>query len=192
MTLIERIEMLFDQHAHRLQDSPEGEPISALNHALQTAQLAEWAGADASLVAAALLHDLPRFTAAPGAGAEHAEGIYTMLTEGFSPEVVEPIRLHVQAKRYLAATDPAYAEQLPADSRRALQTQGGPMSAGEIAEFESLRFSPEAVQLRRWIDAAKVPGKPTPPLAYYLTVLDQLIQQPVEDTKIGIGPVSVV
>jgi phosphonate degradation associated HDIG domain protein len=195
MTLIDRIEALFAEHGTTAYDGARKESVSALEHALQCAQLAEWAGADAPLVAAALLHDLGSFIVADPEGDAvddaHELRALPLLSEAFAASVTEPVRLHVQAKRYLVAADPAYAATLSSASVHSLALQGGPMSADEMRLFDELPFAPQALQLRRWDDAAKQPGKKTPPLAYYLALLDEVIQQPFVDSKIGIGSLSV-
>ena len=195
MTLIDRIEALFTEHGATAYDGARKESVSALEHALQCAQLAEWAGADAPLVAAALLHDLGSFIAADPEGDDvddaHELRALPLLSEAFAASVTEPVRLHVQAKRYLVAADPAYAATLSSASVHSLALQGGPMSADEMRLFDEQPFAQQALQLRRWDDAAKEPGKKTPPLAYYLALLDEVIQQPFVDSKIGIGSLSV-
>lgn len=195
MTLIAHIETLFDAYGHRTYDNARREPVSALEHALQCAQLAEWAGADDSLVAAALLHDIGHFvTATPDAQAVddvHELRAVAFLAAGFGSELIEPIRLHVQAKRFLVATDPCYAAVLAPASMHSLGLQGGPMSADEVWLFEALPFSGQAVALRRWDDAAKQPGKSTPSLAYYLGLLEGLQDRPFANSRIGIGSFSV-
>lgn len=195
MTLIERIEALFLKHGTRTYHSADGESVSALEHALQCAQLAEWADADAPMVAAALLHDIGHFIVvdpdADDVDDVHELRALPLLSEGFGASVIEPVRLHVQAKRYLVATEASYALNLSPSSQHSLMLQGGAMSEEEQRLFESLPFAREAVQLRRWDDGAKVPGRTTPPLAYYLSLLEDLQQQPFVDSKIGIGSLSV-
>ncbi len=141
----------------------DGEPVSHLEHALQSATLARRAGAGDALVAAALLHDighlaagLPGTPSAQGIDDRHEELGSGLLAALFPPEVCAPIRLHVQAKRHLAA-QPAYLKVLSADSLRSLALQGGPLSAPQQQEFVALPFSQDAVRLRRWDDAAKTP-----------------------------------
>jgi predicted HD phosphohydrolase len=189
--LLEQIEALFVAHGEQPRDGSPDAPVSALSHALQTAQLAEWADADTPLVAAALLHDLGHFLLpAADAGTSrlpHEQRALAVLAAGFGPEVLEPIRLHVQAKRYLVATDPGYAHSLSPSSRRALQAQGGPMSRAEQSRFEQTPHALGAVKLRQWDDRAKEVGKRTPPLAYYLGVLDDVLQAPMSQHKIEIG-----
>ena len=189
--LLDHIEALFDTHGEQPQDSQDGQPISALSHALQCAQLAEWADASPALVSAALLHDVGHFVAprqdAQTARLPHEQRALDVLADGFGDDVLGPIRLHVQAKRYLVATDPAYAEALSSRSRRALAAQGGPMTRPQQRTFEQLPHAWGAVQLRRWDDRAKQAGKRTPPLAYYLGVLEEVLQAPMQRHKIAIG-----
>jgi len=175
MTLVDRIETLFDRYGRRCNDGPDAEPVSPLAHALQCAQLAELAGAGAPMVAAALLHDIGHILHAPRGADEdddvHELQVMPLLAPMFEPEVVEPIRWHVQAKRYLVAADPRYLGGLTRASALALTVQGGPMDPEERRAFEALPFAQQALQLRRWDDLAKEPGRAVPPLARYLSVL---------------------
>jgi predicted HD phosphohydrolase len=98
---------------------------------------------------------------------EHEELGARWLEEHFGPEVTRPIRLHVAAKRYLCATDPAYLARLSPSSAASLRLQGGPMTPAEVAEFERDPFHGAAVRLRRWDDEAKVAGLATPPLEHF-------------------------
>jgi phosphonate degradation associated HDIG domain protein len=182
-TAIERIEGLFLRHGSTLYDGARQEPVSALEHALQCAQLAEWAGAAPPLVGAALLHDVGHFLVTGDDSVDelvddaHELRALPLLQQRFEPALVEPVRLHVAAKRYLVATDARYAAALSSASQHSLALQGGPMSLQECRRFETLPFAMDAVRLRTWDDAAKAPGKPTPPLAYYLALLEQLDQR---------------
>ncbi len=171
------IESLFTQHGSQAYDGSRRESVTALQHALQCAQLAEWAHADDALVAAALLHDLGHFLT-PIEGDDdddcHETIALPYLAGGFGARVLEPIRLHVAAKRYLVATDAGYLAGLSPASVHSLALQGGPMSAIEVAEFDANPFAMDAVQLRRWDDLAKTPDQATPPLGYYLALLEGL------------------
>lgn len=178
MELIEQIADLFARHGGQPYEGRRREAVTALEHALQCAQLAEWAHADHSLVAAALLHDVGHFVEA-AALADDIDDVHEMravplLARAFGAAVVEPVRLHVQAKRYLVATDPRYGGTLSPASLHSLSLQGGPMCADEVRLFEELPYAVEAVALRRWDDLAKQPRKKTPPLAYYLPLLHDL------------------
>ncbi len=176
-TMVLQIEALFLRHGDQAYDGSRREPVSAMQHALQCAQLAEWAHADDTLVAAALLHDIGHFIAAESdeqVDDRHELRALPFLAPRFGPAVLEPIRLHVAAKRYLVATDPAYLSGLSTASAHSLGLQGGAMSADEIAAFEATPFAMDAVQLRRWDDLAKQPAQATPSLGYYLALLDDL------------------
>ena len=152
--------------------------LSSVNqraHALQAAWLAEQSGCDSALITAGLVHDIGHMVqdlgedpAAGGIDDRH-EGVGTdFLRQYFGPEVTEPVRLHVAAKRYLCATEADYFRRLSPDSVRSLALQGGPMSDREVNAFAALRQSVAAVQLRRFDEAAKVKDLATPPVAYFL------------------------
>lgn len=190
MHLIEHIENLFMLHGQQRYGVLDAQPMTALQHALQCAQLAEWAYADDSLVAAALLHDIGEFFDSD-TGEGHELRAVPLLRDGFGAAVSEPVRLHVQAKRYLVSTDGTYAERLTPASAALLVRQGGPMTAEEVQQFEDLKYAADAVALRRWDDLARQPGKQTPPLAYYLTLLEAVLEKPFVDSKIGIGSFNV-
>jgi phosphonate degradation associated HDIG domain protein len=178
--ILDRIEHLFAQHGATSYEGNRHEAISALNHALQCAQLAEDARAQAPLVAAALLHDVGHFVAIDDIGTmEDIDDVHELrgvavLVSDFPLGVIEPIRLHVAAKRYLTAIEPRYLAGLSPASVHSLSQQGGPMRPAEIARFEALPFAEDAVRLRRWDDLAKSPGVETPSLAYYLALLDEV------------------
>jgi len=153
-----------------------GEPVTQLQHALQCAQLAEDEGASAALITAALLHDVGHlleddFEDAPEHDSDrrHEDLGDAFLSKWFGPNVTEPVRLHVAAKRYLCAVDPGYFDSLSPMSRHSLMLQGGPMSADEVAEFEANPHCKDAVRLRRWDDRGKDPQMKTATLGYFLS-----------------------
>ncbi len=157
--------------------------VSQLQHALQAALLAEQTGCDAALVTAALLHDIGHMVhglgedpAADGVDDRHEELGRAYLAALFGPDVTEPVRLHVAAKRYLCATEPDYFAKLSPDSVRSLALQGGPMSQGEVAAFRALPQWQAAVQLRRFDEGAKVADLPTPAVAHFLPYLHQSLR----------------
>ena len=162
-------------------DSEYGkEAVSQLEHALQAAYAAEQANASSQLIAACLLHDvghllhdLPDDAPDKGIDDEHEQLGAAWLLEYFMPEVVEPIRLHVAAKRYLCAVDPEYFSQLSPPSVQSLQLQGGPMSKSQSDHFESHPHFKAAIQLRRIDDQAKIPNLATPPLSHFKQYLAQ-------------------
>ena len=160
------------------------EAVSQLEHALQCAQLAEEAGETPETVVAALLHDLGHLLAAERADeAAHAQQqrddlhqyiALPFLRGLFAPAVLEPIRLHVDAKRYLCAVDAGYRDTLSPASKRSLELQGGVYAPDEAQRFMAQPYAAEAVRLRRYDDSAKVPGKATPPLAHYMRIAHAL------------------
>jgi len=119
-----------------------------------------------------LIHDLGENPAAHGVDNRHELRGREWLARWFGEAVTEPVRLHVNAKRYLTATDPGYFATLSAGSVRSLELQGGPFSPDLAAGFIGLPFAPDAVRLRRWDEGAKVPGKGTPDLAYFRRYLE--------------------
>lgn len=174
MDMLQDIELLFALHGGRPYDGLRRESVTALEHALQCAQLAEWSQVDSTLVVAALLHDMGHFVDVAirdDVDDQHDQRAATLLESAFPTSVVEPMRLHVQAKRYLVATDARYLASLSSASVHSLRLQGGAMSPAERRRFESTPHAEDAVVLRRWDDSAKVPGRKTPPLAYYLPLL---------------------
>jgi len=181
MNVVGRVERLFREYGNVSYDGARAESVSALAHALQCAQLAEAAYASAEVVAAALLHDVGHFLpSATGSVAvdhlddAHEQRAVPFLSEDFGSDVVEPVRLHVQAKRYLVAVDAGYAATLSPASVHSLRLQGGPMSREQVLAFEALPYATDAIALRRWDDLAKEPGRATPPLCYYLALLEEV------------------
>lgn len=147
-------------------------------HAVQAGWHAREQGAPASLVAAALLHDvghmvhdLGEHPAAHGIDDRHEAVGAAWLARWFGPAVVEPVRLHVAAKRYLCAVEPGYLERLTRDSIESLALQGGPMSGDEVDAFLALPYASDAVALRRLDEAAKDPSAPMPPFESFRDVL---------------------
>lgn len=178
MDVLDQVLELFHLHGHTSYEGLREEPVSALEHALQCAQLAEWADAPPSLVVAALLHDVGHFIE-PAAGSDaiddaHELRALALLVNAFDADVTEPIRLHVQAKRYLVSVDAGYAAGLSAASAHTLHLQGGAMSPDEQRLFRKLPFSAQALALRRWDDLAKQPGRRTPTLGHYLSLADAM------------------
>ncbi len=162
---------LFESKGHL---AYSGEPVTQLEHALQSAHLAERAGAPGSLVSACFLHDLGHLLndqgetpTARGIDDTHQYFAIPFLRGVFGDEVLEPIRLHVDAKRYLCRARPDYFAGLSPDSRRSLELQGGIYLQDEADAFIARPHAGAAVQLRLWDDEAKVAGLDTPSLAHF-------------------------
>jgi [1-hydroxy-2-(trimethylamino)ethyl]phosphonate dioxygenase len=171
---MDRADYIFERFQHHGGDQYGGERVTQLAHALQCAALAEAEGAAPSLVTAALLHDIGHLLhdlgerpAARGIDDRHELVGRTWLSRWFGEPVTEPVRLHVNAKRYLTATDPGYFATLSPGSVRSLQLQGGPFSAELATGFIALPHAEDAVRLRRWDERAKVTGLAVPDLAHF-------------------------
>jgi phosphonate degradation associated HDIG domain protein len=168
------IERLFRENGH-IEYSGEG--VTQLEHALQSAQLAESEGASETLVTAAFLHDLGHLLnlqgetpTARGIDDQHQYFAIPFLRPLFPPAVIEAIRLHVDAKRALCALEPGYYAALSEDSKRSLELQGGIFSPEETRAFLAKPHAAEAMRVRRWDDRAKVAGAATPPIGHYLEI----------------------
>jgi phosphonate degradation associated HDIG domain protein len=173
--ILDRIEGLFGS---RGAEAYLGEAVTTSEHMLQCAALAEAMGASEPLVAAALLHDIGHFTSDQGeyspddkVDRRHEEAGAAFLHGHFPPLVVESVRLHVAAKRYLCGASPVYHVRLSAASRHSLSLQGGPMDTAERADFEEQPFHREAIQVRLWDDSGKVTDVQTPSFAEFLPLL---------------------
>lgn len=160
-----------------------GEGVTQLEHALQAARRAEESDAGDALVTAALLHDLGHLLnlqgetpTERGIDDQHQYFAIPFIRPLFPAAVVEAIRLHVDAKRALCAVEPDYYAALSEDSRRSLVLQGGVFSPGETQAFLAKPFARDAMRVRRWDDAAKVPGERTPTIGHYLSIASRLVK----------------
>ena len=162
-----------------LGQEPYGEHITQEEHAIQCAALAQSEGAPESLVLAALLHDVGHLIeqADDAFGYhKHDKSGAQFLAQFFGPDVTQPVRLHVTAKRYLCAVEPGYQEKLSPASTYTLSKQGGPMDEEEVAAFEQNPGFEEAVRLRRWDEGGKVEGLEIKPFAAYRPLMEKLVR----------------
>jgi phosphonate degradation associated HDIG domain protein len=157
----------------------EGEPVNQIEHALQTAMRAEDDGAGDALITAALLHDLGHLLNDRGESPTlrgiddlHQYAALPFLRALFAEDVLAPIRLHVDAKRYLCATRDGYFAALSADSKRSLVLQGGIYTPEEAKAFIAQPHAGDAVRLRLWDDLAKVENAVTPSLAHFVVAIE--------------------
>ena len=178
-TLVPTLAEIFSRRAS---EAYIGEPVSIGAHMLQSAQLAEQAGAPEAVIVAALLHDVGHFThdfpedsAEQGIDSQHEDAGARILDGWFPPLVVDCVRQHVAAKRYLCATDPAYFGTLSEASVLSLKLQGGPMTPDEVAAFEANPSAKAIVQVRLWDDLAKVPGLETPAFDHYAPMIQRVV-----------------
>ncbi|WP_430451477.1 HD domain-containing protein [Rhodopirellula europaea] len=182
-TAADKVSLLFqymDQHGQSFYD----ESVTQLQHGLQAAFLARTNGATDEQVTAALLHDIGHFLMD-----EHdAQGDFLQedwchetvgadLLEPFFPTVIiESIRQHVPAKRYLCAVDPHYHDGLSQASKRSLDLQGGKFTPEEVAEFEKHPHHETVVLVRRWDDGAKIEDLEVPGLEAYRETVESCLR----------------
>ena len=180
MTLTDELAAIY---ARRGAEAYFGEAVTMMEHGLQAAYFAAAHRASDALIIAALLHDVghlivpaPDDIADWKTDAEHERTGADWLAKRFGPQVSEPVRLHVPAKRYLCATDPGYFKRLSEASVLTLQLQGGPMSPAEVATFESQSYWRDAVLLRQWDDQGKIRALQTPGFDSYAPMIERLAQ----------------
>jgi predicted HD phosphohydrolase len=156
--------------------SEEELPFSHLDHGLQCAYELELAVPhDDELQVAGLVHDIGhRF----GPDDTHGDVGAALVESLLGARVAALVAGHVPAKRYLVAVDPAYREQLSADSVRTLALQGGALTGDEIAVWERRPHWHDAVELRRADDRAKTPGRVVPGLEHWIPRLHALAARP--------------
>jgi phosphonate degradation associated HDIG domain protein len=160
-----------------------GEAVTQLEHALQCAVLAKSNNSTDELITASLLHDighllhdLPDDSSDKGIDDYHEELAAIYLEKNFTKAVVEPVKLHVQAKRYLCAVRNGYLETLSEPSKISLYFQGGVMTVEEVKEFEKNEFYKEAVELRTWDDLAKDPNILSPSIETFIDYINASIK----------------
>lgn len=180
MSIIDEIFANMERNQHM----EYGERVSIVAHSLQTAVFAERDGADDLMIAAAFLHDYGHFIhdlgediADQGIDAIHEVLGAEALSDYFVPEVIEPMRLHVAAKRYLVATDEEYVKNVSPASMLSLKVQGGPFDEEGIRDFEANPYYKRAIQLRLYDESGKIPDMDVPEFEYYRPYLENALKQ---------------
>ncbi|MBO1332086.1 inositol oxygenase family protein [Streptomyces sp. VRA16 Mangrove soil] len=167
-------------------DTPDrsGDPVDLHDHALQTAALLRRSHpSDKELQAAGLVHDLGHLLR-PGDDAHHADVAADAVRGLLGDRVAALVRLHVPAKRYLAALEPARG--LSPQSALTLAVQGGPMTRAEMAAFEADPHAQDAVELRQADDAGKVVGLNAGELEDWRPVLERLATPAADNARQGL------
>ena len=188
MEIICRIRSLFAQRG----DRRYGEQVTERQHALQAATFARQSHEEDSMIVACLLHDfghlihdLGEHIAEHGVDSRHEQRGADTLGPFFPAQIVEPIRLHATAKRYLCRDNDTYLDSLSEASKQSLVLQGGVMTKAEANKFESNRYFREAVRLRRYDDKAKVVGMQTDTLESFLPVVAQFVTPSASEKQSG-------
>jgi [1-hydroxy-2-(trimethylamino)ethyl]phosphonate dioxygenase len=176
------VTFIADIFLRRGADSYLGEDVTMSEHMLQGAWLAQQAGAEDALIAAALLHDIGHYTNEfpedaldRGINNHHDSAGAAVLEHWFPKIVVDCVRQHVAAKRYLCATDPTYLDRLSDASVHTLNLQGGPMNDIEAAAFQKQENLAAIIQVRQWDEAGKIAGARTPEFEQFMPLLQRLV-----------------
>ncbi len=196
------ITRLFERHGN---SDYIGESVSQLEHALQAAHIAESSGEGPVMILAALLHDIGhlvvyewedssvvfddirpifdninpyrhRFDNMGGFGVKDHEnlGAEYLQKMGLDEGIPELVKSHILSKRWLSR-DSSYYDKLSEASKQTLIHQGGPMTDEESEEYLKHPKHTQFTSLRLYDDGAKVVGKKTRDLEYYLDYLDRLL-----------------
>lgn len=178
------VDFILDLFARQGATEYMGEAVTMSQHMEQTAACAVSDHADDELVIAALLHDIGHFIGEhpidaleKGIDNNHEAVGANYLQTHFPATISEPVRLHVAAKRYLCATDPAYLARLSDASVNSLNVQGGPMSASEIESLEANPHHRAAIKLRMYDDDGKVAGLTINPATSYRETIESLVSR---------------
>ncbi len=138
-----------------------GEKVTMSEHMIQAAMLAEKAKCNDDLVCSCLLHDYGHFILEKPdelvklkVDGEHENIAYEYFKSFFKKEIVEPIKYHVLAKRYLAR-DKKYYNELSEASKISLNLQGGVLNDEESNKFKTKGYFRPSILLRKFDDAAK-------------------------------------
>ena len=154
-----------------------GEKVTIAEHMIQSAMMAEKTKSKDTLICSCLLHDYGHFILEdPDAlvrekkDGKHEDVGYEYLKKYFKEEIVEPIKNHVLAKRYLAR-DQKYFNLLSPASITSLKLQGGLMSDDEAQTFEKNKYFKDSIKLRRFDEAAKNEGVKIKDIIEYKSLL---------------------
>ncbi len=184
VTLDNVVDKLADLFKAIAETSYLDEPITIAEHMLQSAACAKSDGA------AALLHDvgyyvdpLPDNANETDQHKRHDKAAARLLSPVLPAAVAEPIRLHVDAKRYLCAVEPAYYDKLSEASKHTMRLQGGVMDEATTIAFADEAFGPDAVKLRRWDDEGKRPDTVVPGFQAYRAMLRDLVEEQVQKAE---------
>ncbi|MGF1834656.1 HD domain-containing protein [Photobacterium sanguinicancri] len=182
MKVIDFIHQQFIENGH----VAYGERISMSEHMMQSAYFAEKKNSTREVVVAAFLHDfghlilgLPEDITKNGIDGFHEDIGADFLRPYLPSSILDPIQLHVAAKRYLCTVKPGYMAKLSQASKDTLHVQGGTMSDREVHLFEAETYYKDAIQVRLFDDLGKEEALTHPSLDYYLALTEQCLTQAV-------------
>ena len=154
-----------------------GEDVTIAEHMIQSAMVAEKTKSKDNLICSCLLHDYGHFIVDDPDGlvknnqdGKHEDIGYEYLKKFFKKDIVEPIKHHVLAKRYLAR-DKKYYNRLSEASKVSLKLQGGVLSNKEAKIFEKDEFFKDSIKLRKFDEAAKKIGVNIKDISEYKNLL---------------------
>ena len=154
-----------------------GEKVTIAEHMIQSAMMAEKTKSKDTLICSCLLHDYGHFIlddpdelVREKKDGKHEDVGYEYLKKYFKEEIVEPIKNHVLAKRYLAR-DQKYFNLLSPASITSLKLQGGLMSDDEAQTFEKNKYFKDSIKLRRFDESAKNEGVKIKDIIEYKSLL---------------------
>ena len=161
-----------------------GEPVTMAEHMLQGATIAEQNGEPEIIVVSALLHDIGHFTSEFGMFSMvdtkdrlHEDAGAKVLQNFFPQLVIDCVRYHVAAKRYLCATRPSYFYRLSEASVHSLNLQGGPMCGDEVKEFEKKPYFKDILKVRYLDEAGKREDMSIPSFSYFAPMVQRIVDQ---------------
>ena len=161
------IKCIFDLYEKYGNEKYIGENITQLEHAIQTAEYAEKLGYDNEMILSCFLHDIGHllgyynkdrmFVNNEDFGVTDHENIGANYLErlGFSKKITEPIRQHVNSKRYLVTINSIYFNNLSNASKNSLKCQGNKMNDIELHEFQNNQHFERCLMLRKCDDEGK-------------------------------------
>lgn len=164
------------------QEDYDGEPVSHTSHMIQCAMLAMEEGADAELILGAFLHDIGHLLGHKhqtpsmdnyGVVNHEVLGADYLQQLGFSERICAVVDMHVQAKRYLVATEESYRDKLSEASWQTLQWQGGPMISNEVEDFIMHPFFDDIIRVRLWDEQAKNTDTELLPLQTFKNMIEE-------------------
>ncbi len=181
------VAFLADIFERRGSEAYLGEPVTMAQHMLQGATMAEAQGLPEDVIVAALLHDIGHFTSEFGTyhpddtqDRHHEDAGAEVLSDFFPSVVIDCVKYHVAAKRYLCATRPSYFDRLSEASVHTLSLQGGPMDADEVAAFEANPNLKKIIQVRYLDEAGKLPDMETPSFSHFAPMVQRVVDGHLE------------